>query len=110
MSVEPSASEATPGEFRPLLPTLERTQPAWKRVLYLGGAILLFVVGILGWLVPVITGIPFYVAALILLGMGSPRVRDWINRLEARLSPRWRRRLRDGIAKIPIRKIRAMVE
>lgn len=95
-------------DFSPLLPPLTRKQPVWKRAFYLGGALLLFLIGILGWLIPVVTGIPFYVAGLILLGMGSQRVRDWINQLEAKLSPQWRGRLRDGIQRIPIKRIRTL--
>jgi uncharacterized membrane protein YbaN (DUF454 family) len=75
-------------------------------VLLVAGAILCFVFGILGWLVPVVTGIPFYVLGLILLGMASPSVQNWINRTETKLSPKWRRLLRAGLAKIPFRKVR----
>jgi len=95
-----------PDSFPPLL-RIRKTQRSFlTRVLLVGGAILCLVVGILGWLVPVVTGIPFYVLGLILLGMASSGVRNRINRAEARLPPRWRKLLRDGIAKIPIRSVR----
>ena len=97
-------------EFPPLIRIRRARRPVWKQVLLIGGALLCFVVGVLGWLVPVITGIPFYVMGLILLGMASPRVLEWVNRAEARLSPKWRKRLRDGLRKIPIRKIRDTIQ
>jgi ABC-type uncharacterized transport system permease subunit len=92
--------------FRPLFKKPSRTQPVLKRVLLIAGAVISFLVGILGWLVPVITGIPFYILGLILLGMASPGIIDWVNRGESRLPTRWRRRLRAGLRKIPIKKIR----
>ena len=98
-----------PDSFPPLL-RIRKTQRSFlTRVLLVGGAILCLVFGILGWLVPVVTGIPFYVLGLILLGMASSGVRNWINRAEARLPPRWRKLLRNGIAKIPIRSVRENV-
>ena len=98
-----------PDSFPPLL-RIRKTQRSFlTRVLLVGGAILCLVFGILGWLVPVVTGIPFYVLGLILLGMASSSVRNWINRAEARLPPRWRKLLRNGIAKIPIRSVRENV-
>lgn len=71
---------------------------------------LCFVVGIFGWLLPVVTGIPFYIVGLILLGMASPRVIEKVNAAEAKLSPKWRQRLRDGLEKIPIKKVRDSVQ
>jgi hypothetical protein len=96
-------------EFPPLLKVTSGRQPWWRRVLLIGGALLLFALGIFGWLVPVVTGIPFYVAGLVLLGIASPSVRRWINRTEARLSPGWRKGIRDTVRKVPIRKVRDSV-
>lgn len=96
-------------EFPPLLKIATGRQSWWHRLLLVGGALLFFVLGIFGWLVPVVTGIPFYVAGLVLLGMASPSVRRWINRTEARLSPRWRKGIRDAVRKVPIRKVRDSV-
>ena len=95
--------------FPPLLKIRSKPRSLISRLLLVGGAILCFVLGILGWLVPVVTGIPFYVLGLILLGMASSGVRNWINRTETKLSPRWRRLLRAGLAKIPFRKLRETV-
>jgi hypothetical protein len=96
--------------FPPLLKARRKQQPLWKRWLLIAAAILCFTVGVLGWLLPVITGIPFYILGLILLGMASPRVVDRINSAEAKLSPKWRKRLRDGLGKIPIKKVRESVQ
>lgn len=95
--------------FPPLLKLRSEPRSLLSRVLLVGGAILCFIFGIFGWLLPIVTGIPFYLLGLILLGMASPGVRDRINRAEAKLSPRWRRLLRAGLAKIPFRKLRETV-
>jgi uncharacterized membrane protein YbaN (DUF454 family) len=78
-------------------------------VLYLIGAVLAFALGIVGWLVPVITGIPFYVAGLVLLAKASNRTVNWMNWAEAKLPIRRRRQLRALIKKIPIRWIQELV-
>ena len=96
--------------FPPLLKIRNSRRSLIARVLLVIGAVLCFVLGILGWLVPVVTGIPFDVLGLILLGMASSSVRDWINRAEAKLSPKWRKMLRDTLAKIPLRKVRESVK
>ena len=84
-------------------------RPLWARVLYLAGAGVFFVLGIVGWLVPVVTGIPFYAAALVLLAMSSDRARAWINRAERRLPDRLRRALRRALHRIPSERIRRHV-
>ncbi len=84
-------------------------RPVWVRALYVLGAGVFFLLGVLGWLVPVVTGIPFYIVGLVLLGMASDRVLDWINRLERKLPPAWRRGLRRGLRKIPSEGVRRHV-
>jgi hypothetical protein len=93
-------------DYPPLLQPRGQKHPLWRRVLLVAGALLCFVVGVFGWLLPVVTGIPFYIVGLILLGMASPRVIEWINRAEASLSPRWRGKLRMGLDKIPFKGLR----
>jgi uncharacterized membrane protein YbaN (DUF454 family) len=70
-------------------------------VLCVIGAVILFALGIVGWLIPVVTGIPFYALGLVLLGMSSQRVREWINHAERRLPIHWRRRLRATLRRLP---------
>ena len=72
-----------------------RAQPGIiKRVALLVLAVVFLALGVVGWLVPVVTGIPFYVLGLLCAGMASRRVAGWINRHERRLPWRWRLLLR----------------
>ena len=64
------------------------------RAALFGGALVFFVLGVIGWLVPVVSGVPFYVIAILLLGMASTRAANWFNAQERRLPHRWRVRLR----------------
>ena len=91
-----------------LLPVRKRKHPLAVRVLCIAGAAVLFVLGIVFWLVPVITGIPFYIAAAVLLAVGSERARGWVNSLERKLPRRFRLKLRRGMRKIPIKAIQDM--
>jgi uncharacterized membrane protein YbaN (DUF454 family) len=69
-------------------------RPAWKRVLLISGGVVFLLLGVVGWLVPVMTGIPFYVVGLLMLGFGSRRCATWVNALDRRLPNRWRHLLR----------------
>ena len=96
----------------PELPALLRKRPApppWRRVLYLVGAVLAFAAGIAGWVIPVLTGLPFWVGGFVLLAMASQGTRHAINALERRLPESWRRRLRRRIKKVPSRRVKAAV-
>jgi fatty acid desaturase len=97
----------------PPLPDFLREQdgrhPVWLRVVFLAAAFVCFVAGVVGWLIPVITGIPFYVAGLVFLGLASDRTRRFINRMERRLSENTRRKIRRLIAKVPGRWLRQLV-
>ena len=59
-----------------------------------------FALGLIGWLIPVITGIPFYVLSLILLGMAVPPVARRLNRWERRLKYERRLQLRRLLARL----------
>jgi uncharacterized membrane protein YbaN (DUF454 family) len=81
-----------------LLPDLlrcERTDHSlgW-RALWIAGAVLCFAAGVVGWLVPVITGVPFYIAGLVLLAKAVPPVGHKVNAWERRLPLKWRLVLR----------------
>ena len=65
-----------------------------KRAALLVAAAVFFVLGVVFWLVPVLTGVPFYVLAAISAGMASRRAAGWVNRLERRLPHRLRLVLR----------------
>jgi uncharacterized membrane protein YbaN (DUF454 family) len=73
----------------------------------LAGALVFFALGIVGWLVPVVTGLPFYVAGLLLLGMSSDRVLGLINRADRKLPMGVRRALRHALGKVPNRRLRS---
>jgi len=92
-----------------LLREQKHHRPLWVRVLCFAGAVIFFVLGIVGWLIPVLTGIPFYVAGLALLALASDRARHLINRLERRLPRRLRWALRRGLAHIPSERLRRLV-
>jgi len=68
--------------------------PAFRRVLWGLGSVVCFALGIVGWLVPIITGIPFYILSLVLLSKASPPVGRWVNGQERRWGLKWRLMLR----------------
>ena len=92
-----------------LLRALDHHRPLWVRLAALFGALVMFALGVVGWLIPVITGIPFYVAGLALLAVASERARGIINRLERRLPRQTRWMLRRGLGKIPSAHLRRLV-
>ena len=98
---------------RPPLPDLLRDQdgrhPFWLRIVFLLLALVCFAAGVVGWLLPVVTGIPFYAAALIFLGLASDRTRRFINRMERRLAESTRQRIRGLIARVPGAWVRRIV-
>ncbi|HKW95568.1 MAG TPA: hypothetical protein VJX92_27015 [Methylomirabilota bacterium] len=97
----------------PPLPDLLREheghRPLWLRLVYLVAALVCVAAGIAGWLIPVMTGLPFYAAAVVFLGLASDRVRRGINRLERRLAESTRRKLRRILAKLPGRWVRRLI-
>lgn len=88
-------------ELPDLLAARAHTPSAWLKALYVLGAVVCFALGIVGWLVPLVTGLPFYVIGIVLLGLASNRVRRLINRLERRLTPSWRSRIRRALRRVP---------
>jgi hypothetical protein len=97
----------------PPLPDLLREQdgrhPFWLRVIFLAAALVCLAAGVVGWLIPVVSGIPFYAAGLVFLGLASDRTRRFINRLERRLAERTRRRVRRLLARVPGAWLRRLV-
>lgn len=80
-----------------LLSERDNGYPAWKRTALFAVGSACMVLGVIGWLVPVVTGIPFYVAGIVLLGLASVRAARAINRLERRLPLRARLVLRRAL-------------
>jgi hypothetical protein len=91
-----------PPDLPDLLPVYRHPRPLWLRLLFVIGALVCFALGVLGWLIPVVTGIPFYVAAIVLLAMASERARGWVNALERRLAHDTRIAMRRWLHRIPI--------
>lgn len=71
-------------------------RPLWLRIVMVAGVVVCFALGVVGWLVPVVTGVPFYVLGLVLLAKVSRRAGRRINAWERRLPPKLRRWLRPG--------------
>jgi len=80
-----------------LLPPRHRPQPVWLKVLCILGAVICLALGVVGWLIPLVTGVPFYAVALLLLGLVSDRARRSINQLDRKLPDAARRALRKGL-------------
>jgi uncharacterized membrane protein YbaN (DUF454 family) len=87
-----------------------KQRPKWKRVLYVVLAIALIVVGTIGWIVPVVAGFPFWIAAAILLAMTSERVRNWINEKERRMPHERRVKLRHMLQKLPSKRLKRVAQ
>jgi hypothetical protein len=103
------AERGPPSELPRLLRIRRDPAPWWRRALYVGGAALAFAAGIAGWVIPVLTGLPFWIAGFVLLAMASQRVRHAINAAERRLPLKWRRGLRDRLRRIRSPRLRATV-
>ncbi len=84
-------------ELPDLLPERDNGYPAWKRSALFAAGSACMVLGVIGWLVPVVTGVPFYVAGVVLLGLASVRAARAVNRLERRLPLRARLVLRRAL-------------
>ena len=95
-----------PHDLPDLIEPQPTRRPLWFKLLCVAGAAVMFALGVVGWLLPVVTGVPFYVLGLVLLGMASDRVRRWINRAERRLPHRAGRALRDALARLRARRPR----
>jgi hypothetical protein len=65
-----------------------------KRAALLTAAGVFLLLGIVLWLTPVVTGLPFLVLAAITAGMASRRAATWVNRAERHLPHRLRLLLR----------------
>lgn len=92
----PSES-APPEDLEDLLPEQGVDLHPVRRLLSLVGGVLCILLGVVGWLVPVVTGLPFYALGILLLGMASRRFRRLVNRAERRLPPGARRALRRAL-------------
>lgn len=77
-----------------LFPTDGHRHGAVRRIALVSGGVLCLLLGVVGWIVPVVTGVPFYVLGLVLLASAVPAIGHRLNAWERRLPPRLRRLLR----------------
>ena len=84
-------------------------RPFWVRVAGLVGALVFFVLGVVGWLIPVVTGLPFYAVGLVLLALSSDRVGRWVNRMERRLPFRTRLAIRRVLTRMTTPRLRRVL-
>lgn len=82
-----------------LLPRTRKKRTVLQRVLYIGGAVLCILAGIAATPIPLISGLPFYVIAALLLASSSMFARRLINRLDRKLPHRARLALRSSLTK-----------
>ena len=90
----PAAPRVRTRAVLPLVPVPRTPRRLCVRIAMIGAAVVLIALGIVSLLVPVAPGFLFWIAGLLLLGVSVPVFGRWINRLDARLPPKWRRRLR----------------
>jgi Flp pilus assembly protein TadB len=104
-------SAETPAQLPDFLPEHGTERRPIVRVALLVATAVLFLLAVVLWLVPVLTGIPFWILGFITLGMASRRAARWVNRHERRLPeklrlalrPRLRRKLRQAGEPLPPR-------
>jgi len=65
-----------------------------KRAWLVVAGVALVLLGIVGWLIPVMTGIPFWIAALVCFARVSETCRSWINAADRKLPGKVRKVLR----------------
>ena len=90
----PEESSGAPEAFPDLLKVPSEGKALWLRVVLFLGAAGCMLLGVVGWLVPVVSGIPFYILGLVLLSMAHPPLARWVNLKERGFSPRIRKALR----------------
>lgn len=89
--IEPSPPHDPFGE---LVPPFVGERSLVRRVTLITVGVVLLFLGIVFWLMPVMTGIPFWVAGLICLAKASEKVRVLVNGGDRRLPARLRKILR----------------
>lgn len=97
-----------PKDLPDLMKPAEHAKPTWLRVVYFAAGITCIILGIVFWLMPVITGLPFYPPALVFLALASDHVRQWLNKTDARLPAGWRLRIRRALSKVKSERFRRM--
>ncbi|MCB9833581.1 MAG: DUF454 family protein [Planctomycetes bacterium] len=81
-------------EIPDLLPPRSRRRSIPVRVAALAAGVILFAVGIAGWILPFMPGVPFLVASAAMFAVGSRTLAELINKIEKKLPERVRVQLR----------------
>jgi hypothetical protein len=88
------AQSSAAAPVQPLIPVPRKPRRLWVRITMIGGAVVLILLGLAATLLPIPAGFLFWIVGLLLLGVSVPAIGRWLNRQEAKLPPRRRRRLR----------------
>ena len=88
------AGSAAAKPVLPFVPIPRKPRRLWVKLVMVGSAVLCLGVGVASSALPGIPGFVFVAVGLILLGISVPKVGRWVNHLEAKLPPKWRRKLR----------------
>lgn len=83
-----------------LIHPFKGAHPLWAKILLVLAAIVCMILGFVLWIIPVITGIPFWIIGFIILAAVSDKFRRLINRLDRKLPTRARIALRHARDKI----------
>jgi len=65
-----------------------------KKCFFVVGGLVLIVLGIVGWVLPFLMGVPLIAAGLAMAAVAIPGLRKLVNSLEAKLPRKWRLYLR----------------
>ena len=84
-----------PIAFAPILSASHRIHRFSKAARLCGGTALV-AIGLIGWILPFIPGVPVLLVGLAVIGSASPRCRDAINCFESRMPTAIRRAIRPG--------------
>jgi hypothetical protein len=90
----PRSGTSDPEKFLPLIPIPRKKRRPWVRVAMIGGSVLLIAAGVVSSALPAVPGFVFVIPGLMLMGVSVPGIGRWVNRLDCKLPPKWRRRLR----------------
>ena len=71
-----------------------RCRPLWQRIIYPVIGAILIVLGIIGWLVPIIPGFPLIIIGLPLFVCINPRFELWARRLMRKMGQAVKKRFR----------------
>ncbi len=86
-----------------LIPEEKNDSGLLKKCILVIGGLGLIVLGIIGWILPVLIGVPFVIGGLAMLSVAFKPLRKWVNAWDAKLPRKWRllirfRKIDDNLA------------